>query len=201
MVNSGYASAEPLAVELMNTVKFEGETIQDALSTQDGAVAWLDTFSSRIHAEGATTGVIPLDDTDLAYRLRHLRDALRKLAADVTEDPRPAATAPALTRPDAIAELNSLARTWTELSWPADGQPTRTFRAAGTPTDLVVGLIAHQGVELLSGPDRERLRACLAPNCLLFFFKRQTRRDWCSAQCGNRARVARHYQRHHARHN
>jgi predicted RNA-binding Zn ribbon-like protein len=200
-MSSEYVAPEPLVVELMNTVSFEREEVHDALATHTEAAAWLDSFSDRIHVEAGTTGVTDVDDPDLTSRLRDLRDALRTLAADVTDDPRPAATAPALTRADAIVQLNALARTWPELTWPADGEPTRSFRTAGTPADLVVGLIAHQGVELLAGPDRERLRACLAPNCLLFFFKRQTRRDWCSAQCGNRARVARHYQRHHARHN
>ncbi|MGC4938598.1 CGNR zinc finger domain-containing protein [Kribbella sp. DT2] len=199
-MSSEYDAAEPLVVGLMNTVRFEREEVQDALAPPAGAAAWLDSLGTRIQVEAGTTGVVDLDDTDLTSRLRDLRDALRTLAAEVTDDPRPAATAPALTRADAIAQLNALARTWPELTWPADGEPTRAFRTAGPPADLVVGLIAHQGVELLAGPDRERLRACLAPNCLLFFYKRQTRRDWCSAQCGNRARVARHYQRHHARH-
>lgn len=50
---------------------------------------------------------------------------------------------------------------------------------------------------LFAGPDQERLKACLAPGCVLYFMQNHPRREWCSAGCGNRARVARHYRRHH----
>jgi len=113
----------------------------------------------------------------------------------VTDDPRPPATAPGLTRPEAIATLNALGRTWPELVWPADGPPIRAHRPRGD-AGLAVELIVHQGIELLTGPGRDALRACLAPNCLLFFAKDHPRRQWCSPACGNRARVARHYRRH-----
>ncbi|XES01431.1 CGNR zinc finger domain-containing protein [Streptomyces sp. S1D4-11] len=58
-------------------------------------------------------------------------------------------------------------------------------------------LIAHQAVGLFTGPGCDRLRPCLAPNCLLFFVKNHARRECCSPVCGNRVRVARHYRRHH----
>jgi predicted RNA-binding Zn ribbon-like protein len=62
----------------------------------------------------------------------------------------------------------------------------------------VLSRIAEQGVELFTGPRRASLRACHAPGCVLYFVRDHPRREWCSAGCGNRARVARHYQRHHA---
>ncbi|MGW0166756.1 CGNR zinc finger domain-containing protein, partial [Streptomyces sp. NPDC003343] len=118
-------------------------------------------------------------------------------AAETTEDPRPPATAPGLARPEAIGTLNRLAQIWPELVWPTDGHPTRTYRGPGTAADRAVQLLAHQAVQLFAGPDRDRLRPCLAPNCLLFFVKNHARREWCSPTCGNRMRVARHYRRHH----
>jgi predicted RNA-binding Zn ribbon-like protein len=51
-------------------------------------------------------------------------------------------------------------------------------------------------IELLTGDERPRLRACNAPGCVLYFVKDHPRRQWCSNACGNRARAARHYQRH-----
>ncbi|WP_317183827.1 CGNR zinc finger domain-containing protein [Intrasporangium sp.] len=39
------------------------------------------------------------------------------------------------------------------------------------------------------------MRACYGPGCVLYFVREHTRREWCSAGCGNRARVARHYHR------
>ncbi|MFL6054013.1 MAG: CGNR zinc finger domain-containing protein [Actinoallomurus sp.] len=186
----------------MNTVGVDRDGVRDALDSDADVTAWLRAVADRIGTEAG----VPLSGLDedavrpVAERVRALRDALRRLAAETTEDPRPPATAPELTRPDAIATLNALAGAWPELVWPARGQPTRAFHAAGTCVDLAIGLIAYQGIELFTGPGRDRLRACLAPNCLLFFFKERARREWCSPGCGNRARVARHYQRHHATH-
>jgi predicted RNA-binding Zn ribbon-like protein len=192
---------EPLAVELMNTVGADRDGTRDALDSDAGAAAWLRAVAGRIGAEAGTGpgAPDPAPAPPAAAALRELRDALRRLAAEATGDPRPPATAPELTRPEAIATLNALAQTWPELTWPADGQPARAYQPHGTP-GLAVQLIAHQGVELLAGPGRDRLRPCLAPNCLLFFVKNHPRREWCSPECGNRARVARHYQRHHPAH-
>jgi len=55
--------------------------------------------------------------------------------------------------------------------------------------------VAASGVALLSGQQRSLLRACRAPGCILFFVQNHARREWCSAECGNRARVARHSRR------
>lgn len=190
-----YLLTEPLAVELMNTVNFADGVIRDELEDGAAVTAWLGAFSDRISSEAGTVRG-ELGGPAVTGRLQELRDALRRLAADATEDPRPPATSPGLTRSEAVRILNALARAWPELVWPAGGQPTYRIRTTDSTGELAIGLIAHQAVELFAGPDRERLRACLAPSCLLFFFKRNTRRDWCSPACGNRARVARHYQRH-----
>jgi len=190
---------EPLPVELMNTVVVDRDGIHDTLKDDGGAAAWLRAVADRISDEAGADVDLPAVETlrPDAEKLCELRDALRLLAAEATGDPRPPVTAPELTRPEAIATVNALATTWPELVWPTGGHPSRAYRAHGTATTLAVELIAHRGVELLTGPGRERLRPCLAPNCLRFFVKDHARREWCSPGCGNRARVARHYQRHH----
>ncbi|MFB9838543.1 CGNR zinc finger domain-containing protein [Actinoallomurus acaciae] len=189
---------EPLPVELMNTVGVGRQGVHDALEDDAGVAAWLRAVGDRV---GVAAGA-PCDGLDedavrpVSGRVRSLRDALRRLASEMTSDPRPPATAPELTRPDAVTALNAFAGTWPELVWPSDGPPSRAFRSPDGPADLAIALIAHQGVELFAGAQRRRLRACLAPNCLLFFVAEHARREWCSALCGNRARVARHYHRH-----
>jgi predicted RNA-binding Zn ribbon-like protein len=50
---------------------------------------------------------------------------------------------------------------------------------------------------LMAGENPVGLRACYAPGCVLYFVNSHPRREWCSTACGNRARAARHYQRHH----
>ena len=114
---------EPLPVELMNTVSVDRDGTHDALADDGEAAAWLRAVADRIGAE-AGTDPGPFDEDTMrpvAGALRELRDALRRLAAEATADPRPPATAPELTRPEAIATLNALATTWPELVWPAGG--------------------------------------------------------------------------------
>lgn len=193
---------EPLPVELMNTVGIGQHGEYDALSDELGVAAWLSAISDRLPAEAG--GALDLTELDaaavrgIAERLRRLRDSLRRLAAEVTKDPRRPIVSSMPTRETAIDTVNALARTWPELAWPPGQAPTRAFRAEGTPAELTVSLIAHQAVELFASRQRDELRACLAPGCLLYFLKQHPRRAWCSAPCGNRARVARHYRRHHA---
>ncbi|MGW5202845.1 CGNR zinc finger domain-containing protein [Streptomyces spiralis] len=191
---------EPLPVELMNTLTLDRTGAHDALDTDAGAAAWLRAIAPRIATKTAPTDDQLDEDTvrSAVPALRALRDALRHLAAETTKDPRPPATTPQPTRAEAIATLNGLAHARPELLWPADEEPSVAYRSPGTVADLATGLIAHHAVELFTGPDRARLRPCLAPNCLLFFVKNHPRREWCSPTCGNRARVARHYQRHNA---
>jgi predicted RNA-binding Zn ribbon-like protein len=188
---------EPLPVELMNTVSVVDSATRDYLADDDGIAAWLRAVADRIAGE---TGTRPRPGANASAQpvrpLRELRDALRRLAVEATADPRPPATAPDLTLTQAVSTLNALAQARPELSWPAGGLPARSYQTYGS-AGLAVALIAVQGVELFTGPARELLRPCLAPNCLLFFAKDHGRREWCSPACGNRARVARHYRRHH----
>jgi predicted RNA-binding Zn ribbon-like protein len=59
----------------------------------------------------------------------------------------------------------------------------------------VLSALAADTIRLLTGPERDEIRACGAPGCVLVFLRRHPRREWCSAACGNRARQARHYAR------
>ena len=78
----------------------------------------------------------------------------------------------------------------------ADG--TRRIRYhADDPTQIALAAIATRRSRSSSGPRARDLRLCGAPGCVLAFLKDHPRRAWCSTACGNRARQARHYARHH----
>lgn len=66
-----------------------------------------------------------------------------------------------------------------------------------TPADAALAAIARSAIGVFGGPRRADLRACQGPGCVLHFVKDHPRREWCSAGCGNRARVSRHYYRQH----
>jgi predicted RNA-binding Zn ribbon-like protein len=193
---------EPVAVELMNTIWADREGVHDALDGPAEASAWLRAI--RHAAESVITAdasaPLPTLGDDLIDRLRTLRDALRRLAAEATSDPRSAANSPIADIATAVDELNNAAAaapSWSRLHWPRRVKaPARTLHAAATADEALLSQIAENGIALFS-ENRSQLRACLGPGCILYFVKHHPRREWCSAACGNRARVARHYRRHH----
>jgi predicted RNA-binding Zn ribbon-like protein len=194
---------EALPVELMNTVWADRAGVHDALADPAGALAWLRAVQARLDPRPDELSEWLADDrpaglAEAADALRALRDALRRLAADATGDPRTAAIPAGTSRADALevlARAGAAAPTWSVLEWPDGGEPTRGVRTAAGAGVAAVSLLAEQGVALFAGARRWELRACLAPGCVLYFLREHPRRGWCSAGCGNRARVARHYER------
>ncbi|WP_328498260.1 CGNR zinc finger domain-containing protein [Streptomyces sp. NBC_00414] len=74
-------------------------------------------------------------------------------------------------------------------------EPVVSPEPVGEGADLVAAL-ARAAIAFLASPDRQRLRACHAPRCVRYFLKDHPRQEWCTRSCGNRARVARHHERH-----
>lgn len=194
---------EPLPVELMNTVWADRDRVHDALADPAEALAWLRAAAARteLPASDISAPIRAAEAGTLISDLRDLREALRQLAADVTDDPRPGSR-PAADRAAAVSTINrvaAVAPAWPELSWPDDGPATSQIRTRTPAAQALLSLIAAQAVTLFTNPGQPPLRACLAPGCVLFFVQHHPRREWCSSGCGNRARVARHYRRHHPR--
>ncbi len=192
---------EPLPVELMNTVWADRDGVHDALRDQDGTRAWLHAVSARtdLMTPGDLDALTASDLDHLGHRLIDLRDALRRLAGEATGDPRPAAASDIRELEAAVTALNRAAADtplWSALSWTPGQVPSRHTRSSGQAASAAVSAIAEDAIALFGQDARHRLRACLAPGCVLYFLKNHPRREWCSAGCGNRARSARHYQRH-----
>ena len=94
---------------------------------------------------------------------------------------------------DLVNAASSQAAVAPQLNWPAAGRPRMWLATAADSEAHVRGLVARAAVELLTGPDRDRLQVCQAPGCQRVFVSANRRRRWCSATgCGNRVRVARH---------
>jgi predicted RNA-binding Zn ribbon-like protein len=179
---------EPLPVRLMSTIWAGQDGIHDDLSTTAALDEWLDAVGmdrAGTHATGH----------ELA-KARALRDAVRRLAGYVTQDTRPAAVS-AMT--DVAAALDLVNSTAAELPAPRlalrDGRLELGAHRGPSPVTTRLAQVAEQAVQLLSGAEAARLRACYAPGCVLYFMKTHPRREWCSVACGNRVRAARHYQR------
>ncbi len=198
---------EPFAIELMNTVWADRDGMYDELGEPATALRWWRAVQHRLpppfeHAE--QQGHLVTIGPEAVQPLRRLRDALRRLAAETTGDDRPAAQSATPDRETAINVINKLSArspVWSELTWPpADDAPRRVTRSRSDPARAALAVIAEDAVGFFTGSQRLQLRACRAPGCVLYFVGDHPRREWCSAACGNRARVARHYDRHRRSH-
>ncbi len=201
MVTSAPLLNEPLPVELMNTIWADRTGVHDALRDPDGTRCWLSAVSSRLDVRTPDgPGTFSSADLDLlSRRLIVLRDALRRLAAEATADPRAAAVSGTHGLHAAVSALNEAAGAaprWSALAWTPGQEPARTVHASGPAACAALSAIAEEAIMLFCRDDGRHLRACLAPACVLYFVMNHPRREWCSPGCGNRARAARHYQRH-----
>ncbi|MFD5299503.1 CGNR zinc finger domain-containing protein [Streptomyces mutabilis] len=184
-----------IALDLALTVRHDGHGgVADDLADLAGLGVWV-----RAHP-----GTVPdaeryrADEPDLAA-VRAVRAAARALFARAVRpgEPSPADAARLLPVPEALRCLNqTAARTPTVpvLDW-ADAGPVLRREPADDRADLAA-VLAHAVIGFLAGPDRPRLRACHAPRCVRYFLKEHPRQEWCKPSCGNRARVARHHERH-----
>ncbi|MDQ0954831.1 putative RNA-binding Zn ribbon-like protein [Streptomyces phaeochromogenes] len=183
-----------LALDLALTIRHDGHGgVADDLATAEGLTAWV-----RERPETGAQGV-EADDTDLAA-VRDVRAAVRALFARAVRpgEPSPADAARLMPVRDAVERLNSraaLAPTVPVLSWTEGADPVVRQEPTDGDAELTATL-ARAAIAFLASPDRQRLRACHAPRCVRYFLKDHPRQEWCKPSCGNRARVARHHERH-----
>ncbi|MEV6924604.1 ABATE domain-containing protein [Dactylosporangium sp. NPDC051485] len=179
-------AGEPLALDLVNTVANgpDGDVV-DLLASPATAAAWLDAQ----HALGRLTDA-RAGDLDLV--------ALRQLRAHITgcvEQVRQGSAPP----PESLAALNDALRAapaCPRIGWNGT-TVTITIARSGDPRRDLCAELAHAAAQLLGDPAITRVRACEGARCRLLFLPAHPKRRWCSpSTCGNRARVARHYQKH-----
>ncbi|MGV9308955.1 CGNR zinc finger domain-containing protein [Nonomuraea sp. NPDC003727] len=172
---------EPLALDLINT----RPAGTDLIATPEGLRRWLDLEADRL------PGLDGLPSAADLAAVHAVRDHAGTAVHTLMRGERPA--------PAALRGLNTAQRAAPavrELRW--DGEaltavPVRT----GSPGVRLAAILAEAAADLLSDPAAGRIRQCAADDCVMLFLPAHPRRRWCSAAlCGNRARVARYYQRH-----
>lgn len=170
-------TGEPLALDLVNTRAHTPEGDVDHLETADGLAAWLSRQAERLTARpGDVTG--------------EWVEAVRRLRAHVEA----ALTSPGEPPAAAVAAINEAARR--APAHLALGPTGVVTRRDAPPLDRLLAELAEAAITLLGSPDVSKIKACEAPGCRMLFLPAHPRRRWCSPDlCGNRVRVARHYQR------
>jgi predicted RNA-binding Zn ribbon-like protein len=173
-------------VRLMATIWADTAGLHDDFAGPADLDAWLD-------AVGVDREDVKATHEEFQSAL-NLRDSVRRLAAHVTGDQRPAAASAVAYVEDATQTVNATAtaRTIPRLRL-NDGLLELAADSAGSPVVAGLAEVAYETQQLL-GENGSQLRACYAPGCVLYFLKTHPRREWCSVACGNRARAARHYQ-------
>jgi predicted RNA-binding Zn ribbon-like protein len=175
---------EPIALDLVNTRVRETGTDVDLLGAPPALDAWLAAEAGRLPWSGAASAA----DLEAVRAVRGAIAAVLTARRTNTSPPSRALRIVngALSGPGGVNRL-----TWAS-SGPREVLPARARRV------MLLRALAMDAVRIVVGPDAELLRTCAHPECVLQFVARHPRRQWCSATCGNRARVARHYLRHRA---
>lgn len=174
-----------LALALVNTeLESRGQRL-DLLEDAAALRSWLADRGLIDDAAIITAADLP--------RVRALRSAARNLLAAASDHLPPDG--------DALAALNAVSAAapgMRQLAWHGDHPVGSWHPAPGRrPTDVALAALAADAMELLLGEDGARLRSCDAHGCVRMFVQEHARRRWCSRTCGDRVRVARHYDKTH----
>ena len=168
-----------LAIDLVNTVRRRGWQYTELVRSPDDLRGWLDREQDRVAAPAEI-------DDDLVTRFLTLRDhALDLLRAAAAGQPWPA---------EAVAAMNALvlaAPSTRLLTGEPGGYRTEPVTAAD-PAGRLLGDLAAAVIDLLTGPDADRLTLCDAPGCGQLYLRHRPNQQWCNPRCGTRARTDRH---------
>ncbi|MEO7068561.1 MAG: ABATE domain-containing protein [Rhodanobacter sp.] len=175
---------ESLSLDLVNARVSQGGSMVDLLDTPAALNLWLRAQAKRLSWVGSASAA--------DWRAVHaLRDSIAELFRARREHDRPTAAAVA-----AVSDALSAPSARAQLVWTGN-EPRLAPLSGRSRLSALLGELASDAVAVLTGPQAERLRLCANPDCVLQFVADNPRRQWCSsALCGNRARVARHYQLH-----
>ncbi|MEV6408928.1 MULTISPECIES: CGNR zinc finger domain-containing protein [Streptomyces] len=180
-------TGEPLALDLVNTRPAVADGRTDLLGTPERLAAWLAVEADRLDLS-AESAVPTEADLAAVHAVRaHTEAAVQSLLHG--QEPPVAALS-------ALTDAQRAAPAVRELTWDG-GAVVPVLRRTGPLGVRLAALLAEAAADLLTDPAVGRLRECEADDCVMIFLPAHPRRRWCSpARCGNRARVARYYQRH-----
>jgi predicted RNA-binding Zn ribbon-like protein len=151
----------------------------ERLATPDDLSRWLDAAHL---AAGAQC------DHEALGSARELREALYRIVTAAREQQPPTASD--------VRLVNEWSRQPTAS--PQLDHTLHVSSASPDPCRAALAQLARAAIELVAGPDLQRIRNCADPTCSLMFIDRSRpgRRRWCSMErCGNRDKTARYRQR------
>lgn len=171
----GWLGRFPLAVDLADTVRLVGGQEVELLESDATLEVWIAAELARYPRVMAARGRLE--------EVRDLRDLVRRLLTARTRGE-------SLHESDiqAINDVSARSPSFPVLS--TDGGHG-IVEVNDDDFDLFAAEVARSLIEIMS-EDSSRVAGCNAPRCGMFFVRVNPRQRWCSPECGNRARVARH---------
>lgn len=175
-----------ICLELIATVHGRfGELPKDDLTDKAGLGSWLNVMR--------LAPARPPAEADVRH-FQGLREAIFRLVSAVSAG----SSAVDSVLEDDIALVNRYARgggrvVQLRAQSTSAGRVLLAAEADPPAVRQVLTMLAQDAVDLLAGPDVQRLHQCQASSCGTFYLdtSRGGQRRWCSsASCGNRARVA-----------
>ncbi|WEH39231.1 CGNR zinc finger domain-containing protein [Streptomyces sp. NBC_01218] len=184
-------NGQPLPLEFVNTVHPVRGVMRDGFASPELVAWWLSACRSAFRTDLPDEELARVTAAD-AHCFALLRDSARRLTEALVrrQDPEPWDVAQ-------INRASALGGRWPALRWEAGGRPS-PLQCGTPPIAAVQSEIAQAVIDMLTGSSGTEPTPCEAPGCVFFFDASRSRRQWCSSGCGNRARAARHYARHHA---
>jgi len=183
-----------LAIDFVNTeIVRDGERV-DLLASPADLFAWLADAGVAKDAELAALrrGLSPKEHDRFLSDAKAFRAEMRKAVDAIARR----AKVPA----SALQEVNRYINAGAvELRVRAtDSRHELVEKRRFEATDALLAPVAHSMADLLCFRDHSLVRQCEGARCILYFLdtSKAHRRRWCSmSACGNRAKVAAHYER------
>ena len=167
------------ALDVVNTVQLQRGTYAELINSAAELQEWAELQGARVPE------VIPADADVDTFRVTrdHILSLLRAVASnmDVPEK--------------SVEHIDDIARRLpvTRRIDIGDGGGVGHVVGTADPIESLRARAASAVIDLLNGPDRDRLALCEAPRCGQLFLQDRPNQQWCCGACGNRARAARHH--------
>lgn len=181
-------------LDFINTEMIVNGKPTDVLESFDDFISWIVQVKllTKAQADVAEAELTHKESTSLLEQAKTFRRTLRQLAARIVA--RKSIPASIIT---VINQFLSQRPGYPQLVRRKSGFEQR-FHSAAAPVQNLLAPLAEAASDLLCRADFALIKKCGNPACILYFYdttKNHTR-SWCSMQmCGNRIKVAAHYQR------
>jgi len=182
-----------LWLDFVNTQFADKEQSVDLLGSFEALLRWLTAAQAADEkVRESVAAWSSRDQEEIGRYAVRLRSVLRQAAESLARGEEIGDAALVVVNEVLRSQKNSVRLTRTSAGYET------TVRAEWVNTLALLAPLAASLADTLTGDELTRLRKCEDPACLLYFYdtSKNHARRWCSMEmCGNRHKVATHYQR------